>query len=261
MVGKLLVASLALWLLGCTTPVATGLADADANRVVVALETAGIAADKSPDAQVEGHWVVTVGHDDAASALAVLTRENLPPPASPGVLDTLDRGSIVPSRASEHAKVIAGTAGDLERSLSSVSGIVSARIHLAVAPKDSLATGSEQTTPTASVLLRHRGATPPIAEGEIRRLVAGAVPGLDPDDVAVVSTPAPQVERLPERDLARFGPITTTRSSLGWARAIAAGVILLLLVLVGAVVSLWTRLRRVQEQVETRLGDEAAEAP
>lgn len=256
-----LLAVFTLVLGACTSPVAAGLEDADANQVVVALESAGVAAEKLPDPQAESLWMVTVGQDDAASALAVLTRENLPPPKAPGVLDTLDEGSIVPSRAAEHAKVIAGTAGDLERSLRAISGVVSARIHLAVAPKDNLATVETEANPTASVLLRHRGATPPIAEGEVQRLVAGAVPGLEPESVAVVTTSAPPAARPPERELARFGPITMIRTSIGWARAIAAGVILLLLVLVGGIVVLWSRLRKVQEQVEARLADEAPEAP
>jgi type III secretion protein J len=157
-------------------------------------------------------------------------------------------GSIVPSRAAEHARMVAGTAGDLERSLREVDGVLSARVHLAVPPKDPLATTAAAAKPTASVLLRHRGASPPMAAKSVQALVAGAVPGLAPEDVAVVATPSPEPPRAPERELAQFGPIQTTRGSLGWARGIAAGAIALSVALVAVILALWSRLRRAAEQ-------------
>ncbi|HTA92177.1 MAG TPA: hypothetical protein VK745_21505, partial [Polyangiaceae bacterium] len=102
---------------GCTVPIAVGLDESDANRAIVALEKNGVAADKERDPDSEGHWRVSVARDDASSAAVVLSSESLPPPASPGVLDTLGQGSIVPSRSSEQAKFVTGVAGDLERSL------------------------------------------------------------------------------------------------------------------------------------------------
>ena len=100
-------AAIVLFATGCAVPVAAGLDEADANRVVVALEDNGVAAQKEVDAENEGRWSVSVARDDASAAVAVLTRESLPPPDAPGVLETLGKGSIVPSRAAEHAKLFA----------------------------------------------------------------------------------------------------------------------------------------------------------
>src|SRR3954464_9601515 len=165
-------------LAGCNVPVAVGLDETDANHAVVALEKSGVAADKDRDPDSEGRWRISVARDDASSAAGILSSESLPPAASPGLLETLGQGSIVPSQASEQAKFVAGTAGELERSLRSLDGVVWLRVTVAVPVQDTLTPTETPTPASASVLLRHRGAAPPIAVGDIQRLVAGAVPGL-----------------------------------------------------------------------------------
>ncbi|HEY2407983.1 MAG TPA: hypothetical protein VGI10_18370 [Polyangiaceae bacterium] len=244
--------------LGCSVPIAAGLDETDANHAVVALEHGGVASDKERDPESEGRWRVTVAHDDAPSAAAVLAAESLPPPPSPGVLDTLAQGSIVPSRLSEHAKFVTGIAGELERSLRALDGVVSVRVHLAVPPKDSLDPNEQVQAPSASVLLRHRGAAPPISISEIQRLVAGAVPGLSPSEVAVVATPVPALARPAEKELSRFGPVTVTRSSVSPLRWTVGGAVLLNLLLLGALLAIWTRLRKVEIELTQARGEGAS---
>src|SRR6187549_1310044 len=94
-------------LVGCNVPIAVGLDENDANHAVVALERSGVAADKDRDPESEGRWRISVARDDASSAAGILSSESLPPPASPGLLETLGQGSIVPSRTSEQAKFVA----------------------------------------------------------------------------------------------------------------------------------------------------------
>jgi type III secretion system YscJ/HrcJ family lipoprotein len=249
--------ALSLLLVGCTVPIAIGLDENDANHAIVALEKSGVAADKDRDPDTEGRWRVSVARDDTSSAAVILSSESLPPPASPGVLDTLGQGSIVPSRTSEQAKFVTGVAGELERSLRSLDGVVSVRVHLAVPAQDSLAPDEAPIPPTASVLIRHRGATPPISNGDVQRLVAGAVPGLTPAQVSVVALPVPSATRPAERELSRFGPVTVTRSSVLPLRTIIGSALLLNLGLLGALILVWARARR----AELGLADQrAAEA-
>ncbi len=227
--------ALCAWLIaGCNVPIAAGLDESDANHAVVALEKSGVAADKERDPDAEGRWRINVARDDASSAASILSAESLPPAASPGLLDTLGQGSIVPSAASEQAKFVAGTSGELERSLRSLDGVVSVRVHLAIPVQDALTPSETKAPASASVLLRHRGAAPPIAIADVQRLVAGAVPGLSPAQVSVVASPVPQSARLPERELSRFGPVTVTRSSVFPLRSILGGAVLLNLGLLGA---------------------------
>ena len=243
-------------LAGCSVPIAVGLDESDANHAVVALEKSGVAADKDRDPDAEGRWRISVARDDASSAAGVLSSESLPPASSPGLMETMGQGSIVPSQASEQAKFVAGVAGELERSLRSMDGVVSVRVHLAVPVKDALAAEEAPVPACASVLLRHRGAAPPIAITDIQRLVAGAVPGLAAGQVSVVALPVPQAGRPVERELARFGPVTVTRGSVFPLRTIVGGALVLNLGLLAALLLVWARARR----AESSLADQRAEA-
>ncbi len=258
--GVMLAVCVLLAPLGCTTAVASNLAETEANRAVVALEGHGVSADKERDPESEGRFRVNVSRDEAAAAASILGQESLPSPENPGVLQSLGQGSMVPSRLAEHARLLSGISGELEQSLSAVDGVVSARVHLAAPERSPLDTDETPTKPSASVLLRHRGATPPIASTEVQKLVAGAVPGLLPADVSVVASPATSSARPADKELHRVGPITVTRASLSPLRAVAAGAVLLNLALLAAVLLLWSKVRRTEHalgQARTE-GDAAA---
>jgi type III secretion system YscJ/HrcJ family lipoprotein len=240
-------------------PISAGLDEADASQAVVALEKGGIAAEKEKDPDHENAYRVLVSKDDAASALGVLSQEGLPPREAPGVLDALGRGTMVPSRLTEQAKLVAGTSGELERTLRAVDGVVSVRVHLAVPPRDPLALEEKKPEASASVLIRHRGVAPPLALAEIQRLVAGAVPGLAPSEVSVVLTPTPARTRLAERELARFGPITVTRASMTPLRVVLGVAVLLNAVLVGFSIALWSRMRRLEAELVGAKEEEKAQ--
>jgi type III secretion protein J len=231
---------------GCTTAVASDLAEAQANRAVVALEAHGVSAEKERDPETEGRFRVTVGRDEAAAAASVLSQEAVPGRENPGILQSLGSGSMVPSRLSEHARLLSGISGELEQSLQAVDGVVSARVHLA-APEHNPLDEADPARPSASVLLRHRGAAPPLATSDVQRLVAGAVPGLAPTDVSVVASTAAASARPADKELRRVGPITVTRGSLSPLRFVAAGAVALNLALLVAVLLLWTKMRRTED--------------
>jgi type III secretion protein J len=251
----------AAWLLsfavlaGCTVPVAGGLDEGQANRVVVALDHAAVGGEKEPDPAVEGRFRVVVARDDAPRAIAALQDEDLPAPPMPGLLDSMGKGQLVPSQMAEHAQLTAGLAGELERTLSSVEGVLSARVHLSLAKSEPFAEGPRPKA-TGSVLMRHRGSTPPIDPQEVKRLVAGAAPALAPDDVAVVMISKPAAPLSPERVLSHLGPLSATRGSVLILRMLGAAVVLIDLVLVGTVLWLWSRLRRARAEAAPEPSDE-----
>jgi type III secretion protein J len=247
----------AVWLAGCSVPVASGLDEPQANRVVVALDRAGIGAEKEADPVTEGHFRVVVERDEAARAIAAMREEDLPPPETPGVLDSMGKGSIVPSQLAEHAQYVAGLSGELERTLRGIDGVLAARVHLSIPERDPLAEGPP-VRPTASVLVKHRGATPPLDPNDVRRLVAGAAPGLAAEDVAVVMLPHPVVSLPPDRELSHLGPITATRGSIGWLRIGVVVSALAYVALLGAVLGLWSRVRKLRAEAA---GDESADVP
>jgi type III secretion protein J len=235
-------------LAACAIPIAGELDDGEANRVFVALDRAGIEATKEPDPSAEGKWRVDVARDDVPRALSALRDEQLPRRATPGVLDAVGKGSLVPSEAAEHAQLAAGLAGDLERSLEGIDGILRARVHLSVPAPSPL---GEPSMPhaTAGVLIEHRGATPPISADSVQRLVAGGVAGLLPADVSVVmvARSTPPVLGGAGNQLAHVGPIAVARASVRQLEAALAALSAVLVLLSGATLTLYARLNRARE--------------
>jgi type III secretion protein J len=232
---------------GCTSPIAHALDEADANRVLVALDRAGIGGEKDVDPAAEGRFRVLVERDEAPHALAVLRDEDLPGSHTTGMLDALGKGSLIPSQLAERAQFITGLGGELERTLSAIDGVLSARVHLSLPENEPLREGPRPKA-TASVLMKHRGSTSPIDAQEVKRLVAGAAPGLLLDDVAVVMVPRAQPASFAERGLTHLGPITATRGSVGLLRSLAAAVVAINVALVAAVLALWSRVRKLRAE-------------
>jgi type III secretion protein J len=261
-----------LALAACMVPVAGGLDEGEANRIVTALDRAGIEATKEGDPAVEGKFRVTVVKDDAERAIQTMQSEDLPRPRALGVLDVVDKGALVPSAAQEQAQLVAGTAGDLERTLEGVDGILSARVHLNVPPSDPFS-GAAPPKPTASVLLEHRGATPPLTEASVARVVAGGVRGLAPSDVAVVMIARPAAPHVPGTDMGHVGPIAVAHASMRLLQVALVALVTLVGALGVATLVLFSRVRRLgaemaedgtsaalprrgQQQVEEREGGE-----
>ncbi len=239
---------------GCTVPVAGALDDDEANRVVVALDHAAVDATKEPDPAAENRWRVTVPRDDVPRALSTLRDEELPRVAPAGVLDALGKGSLVPSEAAEHAQLVAGVAGDLERSLEGVEGVLRARVHLSVPESSPMRDPRDGVPgrPSASVLLAHRGSTPPLSTDAVQRLVAGGVAGMLPGDVVVilVARTAPAV--TPGGGLGHVGPIAVARTSLRELQAALVGLVALVAILSAATLALYSRLVRARADASSR---------
>ena len=99
--------------------------------------------------------------------------------------EIFDKPNWVGSEFDEHVNYQRALEGELEHTVSSLSDVESARVHL-VLPHDSLFRDQERPGKASVVMkLRHRS----LAEGEpdaIRNLVASAVDGLSPDRVVLV---------------------------------------------------------------------------
>jgi type III secretion protein J len=238
-----LVTVVAMLCLGCSVPVAASLDEDDANRIVLALDRANIDSTKEVDPVAEGKVRVTVARDDVARALSAMRDEELPRPRPLGVLDSMDKGALVPSQAAEHAQYVAGVAGDLERTLESVDGVLGARVHLNL-PADTPFRDGPLAKATASVLVAHRGSTPPLTTEAVQRLVAGGVSGLAATDVSVVMVTRPAPPARGESQLTHVGPIAVARSSARILQATMVALIVVVALLGAFALLLWTRLSR-----------------
>src|SRR4029434_941611 len=84
--------------IGCVVPVAAGLDEGQAQRVVVALDRGGSRADTESEPASDSKSLVVVERTDAPRAIAALRDEELPAPTVPGLLDSMGKGSLVPSQ-------------------------------------------------------------------------------------------------------------------------------------------------------------------
>lgn len=238
---------------GCSAPVAASLDEDDANRVVVALDQAGIDATKEADPIAEGKFRVTVAREEVGRALAAMREEELPRPKTRGVLDAVDRGKLVPSQAAEHAQLVAGLAGELEKTIGGIDGVLAARVHLNLPAHNPLRDGPPPKA-TASVLLEHRGATPPLTHESIQQLVAGGAPGIAPADVAIVFVPrAARASAGRADDFGHVGPITVARGSVTTLKAAFASLVALVVMLSAAALVLWAKIGKMRREHEHAL--------
>jgi type III secretion protein J len=199
----------------CTTGVLHGLDEAGANESLAALERAGIGAEKVAEegGQTTG-FALRVSRGDAARALDVLRVRGLPRERRHGFAEVYGQPSLIPTASEERARYLEATAGEIERTLETAEGIVSARVHLVLEEADPLALdGKPRAGARAAVLIKAARGRTPLAETDVQRLVAGSVPGLDPHAVAVVVTPAPESVEADLGPLASVGPLRVTPSS------------------------------------------------
>ena len=235
-----------VWLCGCGTELEHGLDERQANEVVAALERAGIAADKTSDDGPDRYKVV-VGRGEAGAAFQVLEARSLPRQVGKGVGEAFAEKGLLPSATSERARLGASIATDLERSLEGLPQVVSARVHIALPDEDPLHAGSAHPRPTASVLLRAGGPLT-VSDGDLKRLIAGAVQGLEAADVDVVVAAAPSGAEV---QLAEVGPLrvaTGSRGLLVGLLSAALGFVLALSVVIVAGAMRMAALRRELEK-------------
>jgi type III secretion protein J len=183
----------AVALAGCAgEEILHGLAEQQANEVLVALDEAGVSASKKREDGAEPAWTVSVPAGDAARAQRALSERSLPRARPAGFADVFSKASMVPTPTEEHALYLHALGGELSRSVEAIDGVVEARVHLGLPRPDPLRPG-ESPKPRASVLVKCRPtaceAVRGLADG-IRSLVAGAADGLEPAAVSVVVAPA-----------------------------------------------------------------------
>ena len=238
------VAALLVGFTGCTTGVLHGLDEGAANESLAALERAGIGAEKTVEeggGQGSGAaFALRVSRGDAARALDVLRVRGLPRERRHGFAEVYGQASLIPTASEERARYLEATAGEIERTLETAEGVVSARVHLVLEEVDPLSLDSKpRTSARAAVLIKAAQGRMPLSEGDVQKLVAGSVPGLEPRAVAVVVTAAAESAENNLGPLAAVGPLRVTPSSrapLITAFAVGLGVIGLLATLLLMVV-------------------------
>ncbi|MCS6987013.1 MAG: flagellar basal-body MS-ring/collar protein FliF [Sphingomonadaceae bacterium] len=161
------------------TPLFRNLPDADKAAVVQALEEAGFRVEVDPRT-----GAVLLPPSDHARARMMLAGEGLPR-AAPGALDLIGDMPLGTSRAVESARLRLAAERELARAIETLDGVEQARVLVALPEPSPFV--RDRPPPKASVTVTlARGRT--LSAEEVRaiaHLVAGAVPGLAPDSVAI----------------------------------------------------------------------------
>jgi len=200
---------------GCSTNILHGVDERSANEATAALERAGIGAEKLPDegapAGGGATYTIRVAHADGTRAVDLLRALGLPHDRRRGFSETYGQPSLIPTPSEERARYVDALTGEIERTLESADGVVSARVHLVLEENDPLAVDAKpRNAARAAVLLKARPGTTPLGEGDVQKLVAGSVAGLEPAAVSVVVTAAPDPNVAASASLAALGPLRIT---------------------------------------------------
>lgn len=231
---------LLLVLCSCRQTIQHGLDEVQANEIETLLHEAGIDARKARDAGRDPRWAIEVREEDAAAALKLLNDHGLPRERAPGFGEVFGKGSIVPTAIEENALFLHALSGELSRTLSSLDGVVSARVHVVAAPAGPPSSLRPPPRPRASVLLKVRAArldALSAQKAEIQALVAGSVDGLAQESVSVMLSALP---RAPAVGHAR------TRAPLALPLVLAGA---LVAALSGALALAFLRARRLRRQL------------
>jgi type III secretion protein J len=188
----LAILGLTLFLTACVTHVLQSELDQqEAQEIVVLLNENSIdasAVKAAGEKKGEEKWSVVIrgGDQNLARAWRVLQENGLPRQKDKGLEDVFSNSGMIPTATEEKARLLVGISGEITRTLKSVAGIVDARVLVVLPESSPLLDRNDRVPPTASVLLKYRGRDVPLSEDDVKKLVARAVEGLQPENVAVV---------------------------------------------------------------------------
>lgn len=178
------IAALALggWLMlhqPARSPIFAQLPDADKAAVVSALETAGLSVALDPRT-----GAVLLPERDHARARMLLAAQGLPK-AAPGGAELMAEMPLGTSRALEAARLKTAEERDLAAAIESLDGVQAARVLVARPEPSPFLRDRSPVTASVTLTLAPGRALSDSQARAIIHLVAGAVPGLSPDNVAI----------------------------------------------------------------------------
>lgn len=160
-------------------PLFRQLPDSDKAAVVAALEQGGLNVALDPR-----NGDVLLPPDDHARGRMLLAGQGLPR-AAPGGADILADMPLGTSRAIEGARLKSAQERELARSIESLQGIESARVLIAQPEPTPFVRDRSPVTASVTLTLAPGRSLSETQARAIVHLVAGAVPGLSPDNIAI----------------------------------------------------------------------------
>lgn len=178
---------LACLLAGCKVDLYSGLNEAEANEMVAALSTEGIAADKQRSdggGQGGGAWQVRVDEGRLSAALELLRAQGLPHDRYQSMGQVFQKQGLVSTPAEERMRYIYAVSQELSQTLRTVDGVVAARVHVVIPANDPL---SDKIRPSsAAVFIKHRPDVDlRLLAPAVKDMVAHSIEGLSHEQVSL----------------------------------------------------------------------------
>jgi type III secretion protein J len=228
-----------LWLLAaCNVQLFNSMTEQEANEVVAALASAGIAASK--DAVDDKRWSVHVPEGELANALATLKQQGLPRERFQNLGELFKKEGLMSTPTEERVRYLHGLSQQLSETISRLDGVLTARVHIVIPANDPL---SDKVRPSsASVFVKHRNDVNLEMVGPaIRTLVLRSVEGLSYENISVSFFPA---EVAPKPDPMRMVSVYGVDVPAKSLAALRTAVLVPPLLLMGLLVLLVLRYRQ-----------------
>lgn len=187
---------------GCKVDLYSGLTEQEANEIVAALSTDGIAAEKTRadgaggGTSQAGAWLVRVDEGRLPTALEVLRAQGLPHDRYASMGDVFQKQGLVSTPAEERMRYIYAVSQELSQTLRTVDGVIAARVHVVIPANDPL---SDKIRPSsAAVFIKHRPDVDlRLLAPAVKDMVAHSIEGLTHEQVSLSLFEAKRAGPLP----------------------------------------------------------------
>jgi len=216
----LLIALLALVLIGCRQEILHNLTESDANTLLTKLNSAGIRAKKAQDGP--DIWSISVQGKDEFKALKYLSGRHA---IRQSAESSAGKSGLLMNQEDKRFQLERTLSHEIENTLLTVGGTLDARVHLNLPLADPFALTDESSAgPSGSVLLL-TSAEFSLSEDQVASIVAGAA-GIARERLTVVLHREQQAQELSVGASSSADDFSTGISALNqafWERLTAAG--------------------------------------
>jgi len=169
---------------GCDkeTTLHSGLEERQANLVMAALLDSGISCHKEPGE--EGTWNVSVVESKFADAVNLLEKAGLPRRSHQGIGEVFKKTGMISSPSEERIRFMDALAQDLAKTISSIDGVVDARVHVVLPENDPFARNVLPSSAAVAIRSRWDADVTDIVPS-VKGLVKNAIEGLQYEKIMV----------------------------------------------------------------------------
>lgn len=162
-------------------PLYADLDEQQANEMLAVLVRAGLDAEK---VRTEKSWSLQLGRSDLPRAMEVLKAEGYPRDKFDSLGQVFRKEGLVSTPLEERARLLYALSQELSRTVSSIDGVVVARVHLAIPEKRPLS--DEKPLSSASVFIKYKPGSQVVNKAaSIKALIVNGVEGLPYENVTV----------------------------------------------------------------------------